>query len=311
MESWVAQRLREQANLKDKSIGKFYSGKVEIEHDKYLKYNYYSHYLHHDASLDMQPVTFPAKASYISKHNCEKNGNDFLEVFRLNSNGLRSDEFTAEHKDKMHVLFAGCSNTFGDGLPLEFIWPKKVYDSISKEFQTSGYFNIAYPGASTLFITMQILKYADQYGAPDLLFVMLPDADREMLNDSNGDRVQGLVTQIYKIMLNQLKKQGCRVIAASWDARANSDYRGKQKIKNNDPRLSMDTDFYQFDVQARERHLYEASQKDNSSLGVYKEFLITAMDDSHPGIAEHEFYYNFMMDIYRGNIEPSCPVLPV
>jgi hypothetical protein len=308
MESWIAQKLREQSGLKEKSVGNFFKDEIRLGHEQYLKKEYYDYYLHHDESLDLQPVTFSAKSSYVIKHNCEKNGKSFSELFSLNSSGLRSDEFTSDHKDKMHVLFAGCSNTFGDGLPLEFIWAKKVHESISEQSQTSGYFNIAFPGASMLFITMQIFKYVDLYGTPDLLFVMLPDAEREMLSEVGGSRLQGMVSQIYRIMLRQLKKGGCRVIAISWDARANLDYRGKQQIQQHDPRISIDTDFYQFDNQAREIHLWQASKKDNSGLGIYEEFLITAMDEQHPGIAEHEFYHNFIMDIYNGNVEASSPI---
>ena len=51
--------------------------------------------------------------------------------YKINSHGYRCDEFTTNHKGK-HVLFSGCSNTYGVGLKKEEVWAYKVYNKINK-----------------------------------------------------------------------------------------------------------------------------------------------------------------------------------
>ena len=53
-------------------------------------------------------------------------------AYNLNSDNFRSDEFIKKHKNK-HILFAGCSNTFGEGVEYEKTWAYRLYKEISKE----------------------------------------------------------------------------------------------------------------------------------------------------------------------------------
>lgn len=89
----------------------------------------------------------------------------------LNSENFRSDEFIENHGDKLHVLFSGCSQTFGEGLPLELTWSKIVYNKINENNICSGYFNIAENGANNFQIISDVYKYILKYGKPDVIII--------------------------------------------------------------------------------------------------------------------------------------------
>ena len=50
--------------------------------------------------------------------------------YRLNSNGFRSDHFKKLDTSNINILFAGCSFTFGEGLPEEYTWPRLLENNI-------------------------------------------------------------------------------------------------------------------------------------------------------------------------------------
>ena len=95
----------------------------------------------------------------------------------LNSKNFRSDEFKKEHDGK-HILFAGCSVTFGTGLYAKEIWPYLVYNKIKEKEKVSGYYNISMPGISTFEIVTNIFRYINNYSKPDVIFLNLPDIAR-------------------------------------------------------------------------------------------------------------------------------------
>jgi hypothetical protein len=97
--------------------------------------------------------------------------------FKVNTLNFRSDNFIKVHKGK-HVLFSGCSATYGVGLYAKETWPYKVYSKILEEEDLSGYFNISKPGSSIMEIVVGIFKYTISYGKPDVVFINLPDMYR-------------------------------------------------------------------------------------------------------------------------------------
>ena len=98
--------------------------------------------------------------SKITKNNILANNKFFIGTNQkeLNSNGYRSDEFIDEHKFK-HIIFSGCSYTWGSGLLINEVWSKKVYDLILKNEKLSGYFNLGVPGSSIINQIIDIFKY--------------------------------------------------------------------------------------------------------------------------------------------------------
>ena len=95
----------------------------------------------------------------------------------VNSNNFRCDEFTKNHTGE-HILFSGCSVTYGVGLYTKELWSYKLYEKIKAEKLVSGYFNLGTPGTSTMDICANIIKYISLYGKPDTIFLDLPDLQR-------------------------------------------------------------------------------------------------------------------------------------
>jgi hypothetical protein len=106
--------------------------------------------------------------------------NDASITYKINSSGQRCDEFKKNHEGK-HILFSGCSFTFGESLPYKKNWAGYLYDKLNKAHNLSGYYTVAYPGGGVDVITNNIYKYCDIYGNPDAIFLLIPEASRKIL----------------------------------------------------------------------------------------------------------------------------------
>ena len=117
-----------------------------------------------------------------------KNRDDFYEyVSNCNSKGYRSDEFKKDHNSN-HILFSGCSETFGAGDIMENSWAHMTYTAISKNIECSGFFNLGKSGAGFKEIIYGIYKYIDEFKAPDSIFVLFPNVARTIVYlDHFGD----------------------------------------------------------------------------------------------------------------------------
>lgn len=96
--------------------------------------------------------------------------------YYINSHGFRGKEISG----KEDMLIAGCSFTFGSGIPEEKIWGVQVANSMSL-----SYTNLGYPGASVLSIINSIFAYFKEYGNPKILICLFPDLDRIQLPVDN------------------------------------------------------------------------------------------------------------------------------
>jgi hypothetical protein len=106
--------------------------------------------------------------------------NERIEYYlKTNSYGWRCDEFKKDHVDKNHILFAGCSETWGEGSVIEDCWSKMLYDSINKDDTCSGFFSIGIPGGGVDEIVNVVSEYIKEFGLPDAIFFMLPNVPRQ------------------------------------------------------------------------------------------------------------------------------------
>lgn len=107
--------------------------------------------------------------------------------FRLNNFGHRSEDFVALDKNKVNILFAGCSETFGESLPEKHSWPHHVVHDLEKDSVNLGPIQIlGFPGGSMSKIVRNIFKYVDKFGQPDYILLFAPDSIRfEMYNLEN------------------------------------------------------------------------------------------------------------------------------
>lgn len=234
---------------------------------------------------------------------------DFKNFYVLNSSGQRCDEFKTIHSGK-HILFAGCSETFGVGNLLENVWAHKLYKRISKDEATSGYFNIGLPGGTISEIIQQIHNYFNEFGYPDVLFINFPDHHRELsriLNNIHGNKkisfkedidqnyVAMTIVNSYELLMDICRLNGVKVYPFSWEL----DYlRAGYELM--DPRQRMSNL-----LEIKENELIEhcerfVSEKQDSEL---KKFFITALDDDHSGIAVHDFWYNKIYSYYKKDRE--------
>lgn len=280
---------------------------LQKSHKDWLKNNgYMSAGKYIEQSEHLWPASLPPYPSYVILQYCKQYGIDFKEMFKLNSSGLRSDEFTEVHDGK-HILFAGCSITFGDGMPLDYIWPKIVYNEIAKTEKVSGYFNVGRPGASNIWIIMQIFKYIELYGMPDVIFINLPDSDREIADEHTEHRIQVLPAVMYRFLNKIVSDAGSRIISFSWDARANIGYDGELHMDSSDPRAWL-KNFYQYNIHERYEYTFSFCEEHKNSEDIFlSDFAMRAMDDSHPGAAEHKFFAQLALDAFYDRISPSSP----
>jgi len=99
--------------------------------------------------------------------------------YTLNNFGHRCDNFMDEVTGE-HFLFAGCSFTFGEGLPYKKNWSGIVYEGLSLKYNNiAGYYALGYCGGSNELICENILKYVDNFGKPNTIFALFPESLRK------------------------------------------------------------------------------------------------------------------------------------
>jgi hypothetical protein len=225
------------------------------------------------------------------------------EFYSINSHGLRSEEFTKNHDGK-HILFAGCSNTFGLGNFLEDVWSYKVYKAIEKNEKVSGYFNVGSPGATISEISYQIFVYCKDYGYPDTVFINLPDYYREYMANlniytgkvvPNGQSInkimitRNVIAQFLSLMDN-LALNGTKVISMTWD---HEDQTKTNELNAKD----YFADMYIVDEKELANHCLSYEEQNKSSM--LKDYFLIGLDEDHPGIAVHDFWYLKMYNKYK------------
>ena len=248
------------------------------------------------------PVNVHPLSLHKIKNNADRIGIDIKTLYKINSDGLRSDEFTSSHSGK-HVLFAGCSVTFGDGLPLEYIWPYIVYREIGDKENISGYFNIARPGLTATEIINQIFKYIRLYGNPDVIITAFPDVMREnrMIETLYGEDVtEAMVCDYYNALVMYAELAGIRLVSFTWD---DMDRFKKLHPDKLDPRSQFKY-FYKFNA-TKEQYPFMTNYIEKNNKHPLKEFMLSAMDGYHPGIAEHAFLADFALRCYYDIIKIS------
>ena len=201
---------------------------------------------------------------------------DVLDFYKTNSMGFRCDEFQQVHKET-HILFAGCSITFGEAVPPDYVWAKKLYNKISLELGASGYYNVGTPGTSISEVVEAIRAYIDNFGEPDYIFCLLPNIERD-----GGAGVQDIIE------LESMASS--KFFIATWDRNFS-----KERAKSNDPRNQIKS-MHQISQQESTEAVYNFERSYN---GLYKDFCIRGLDDSHPGLGEQDFYANFFYNLYK------------
>jgi len=130
--------------------------------------------------------------------------------YSINSYGFRSKEFKEYSKNNLKILFAGCSNTFGEGLPEQYTWSKLLIKKIQnkeKNIKIEDY-NISYPAASIHSIVRNIYFFIEKFGTPDYLFVMFPGCNRDLyFSNKKNNFVNCLLWNEYLLFKNSTQQK--------------------------------------------------------------------------------------------------------
>lgn len=203
-------------------------GKPCMRRDPFSKYNHRIIDNYH--VLDVTPID----------HIKEKNKNRKVE-YRYNSEWFRSDHFKKDH-DGLHIVFSGCSNTEGIGANIENIWSHMLYSEIAKQQKVSGFFSLARAGSGIHPIMHNFTTYVNKFGAPDYLFMLLPNilrfseydternkwryaqinpwGDKENLNANIEKHRAEFPVWVYtlKLFIEYCNSIGTKLIWSTWDA---------------------------------------------------------------------------------------------
>lgn len=241
-----------------------------------------------DIFFDEYPKTKVLKHNLWTKN--FKENNQWCFEDELNDFNFRSDNFKDIHKN-LHILFTGCSNTWGFALYKEEMWSKILYDKIKNLNNVSGYFNLSVPGTSILSQIVNLFKYFNKYGNPDVIFFNMPDPLRfysyeNRLIDSNYSEkslpvLKLLIYQNYLMLEQYCKSNNIKLFSFSWHENT-EDFMSKLFKKT----------YYSIDKKIITNYLYEYSNKTNNI------YAIKARDGIHFGTGYNLYWANFMYEKY-------------
>ena len=104
---------------------------------------------------------FHEKVTYGYKETLDE-ANDYI----TNSYGYRGPEF----KQNVDILAAGCSQTYGIGVPEQGTWP-----AILASMANKSYVNLSAPGTSIEWLVHSIFSYVHEFGPPKIIVALFPD----------------------------------------------------------------------------------------------------------------------------------------
>lgn len=243
----------------------------------------------------------------------------------LNSDGFRSKEFSKKHFQK-HVIFAGCSNTFGHGSKYEEVWSYQLYTKLTRHEYLSGYFNLGVPGGTVIEIITNIYRYIRKYSKPDTIFLLLPELERDAQYLKHPDiLLTPFVIEFYKQFEDYCISNNIKLISTSWFLNKEFGWQNlnlkKPDFKLTDPdgtiNGSEDTPYYEFknrnpysqllllekntqtfkniDLDSLFKHIHDYSEKNKNR----KDLLTTLDGSNHYGIAFHNAWAEVIYERYK------------
>lgn len=228
----------------------------------------------------------------------------------LNSFMYRCDEFKKQHNG-LHIIFSGCSVTYGAGLLLEETWSKILYNKINEITPCSGYFNLAVPGSSIPDQIINIFKYCKEYGNPNYIFLNMPDKFRfysiskktnkivDSLYSSECVGLMELITYQYYFMLDQYcKTNNIKLYSFSWSY-PETFYSDLNKIndkKYTQNKFKIFDSFIDIPLESLFEYVYNYKQKNKKDKNAE-----LARDNDHFGTGYHSYWSEIMYNKYIGD----------
>jgi len=269
---------------------------------EYFGFNLESFFDHSPLSYEEESLFSEELTNYLPKDMKEiplffSNQNPGTIMSDFNSKNFRCDEFINKH-DGMHILFSGCSHTFGTGLKIEDTWAKMLYENISNKTKCSGYFNIGFPGTSLMHQVINTIKYCEKYGNPDAIFFNITELRRlyTLKTDFKGNPIKPftynngfyklsaqpvlklLAYQYYYMLEKYCESNNIQLFSFSW------------KTGHGFNNLNLKT-YYKIEDKDLLDHVAEYKKNNPNKLCIEK-----AMDNQHYGIAYHDFWAKFIYE---------------
>jgi hypothetical protein len=108
-------------------------------------------------------------------------------TYRVNRQGFRSKHFQKLDPNKINILYAGCSWTFGEGIVEEHAWSNILSNKIQEHCKKEvDYHNVSAMGASPHLIIKNVMAFIRNYGKPDYLFIEMSDHSRAITYSSQA-----------------------------------------------------------------------------------------------------------------------------
>lgn len=110
-------------------------------------------------------------------------------VYKINKDGFRSNSFSNFDPNKESILFAGCSISFGEGLPEHLMWSSIVAD----KHNIDNFFNVSTGGGSIRLIVKNIITFIKKVGRPNTIYVVFPNFARDLQYDDVSGKIVSCV----------------------------------------------------------------------------------------------------------------------
>ena len=103
-------------------------------------------------------------------------------TYKLNNFLFRSRHFEKLNSNNTNILFSGCSQTFGEGLPEKYMWTNLLMEKIKEKNILNNVldYNLAVPGESIDSCIKNLIGFIEEYGKPNYIFLCLPDLGRSI-----------------------------------------------------------------------------------------------------------------------------------
>lgn len=231
-----------------------------------------------------------------------KEGVTDINLFRF-----RSDEFIDLHDGK-HILFSGCSNTFGIGLERHEGWAWKTYEKIKEKEKCSGFFNLGAGGIGIAHMVINIFKYCKKYGNPEVIFMNLSNQNRAFhyLESIQGyslkfhdkevyDNIKLYNYQYYFMLEQYCRSNNIKLYSFTWDTNGSVNYKKNKVIEETTNFLFKEYGFetfyfYNFDDMVNDLNNLQINNNDP--------YFLVARDNMHQGTGYQTIWSNFIYKKY-------------
>lgn len=208
-----------------------------------------------------------------------------------NIHGYRSDEFTHEHNNKLHVVFAGSNETYGTGGSVYDTWCNMLYKKLIKHSDVSGYFSLGKPEYGHNDIINSIKWYVNEY-SPNVVFAVFPEI--KSLLDSDLEEFLGNIIKL-DIFLKSLN------IKFYWSALTNEKFPAYFDL---DLKIKTQIIKDNFGLSGYTNISFEKNRMDhiNHLLEMHPHFNVRKPDDSY-GTVYHAYWSNRFDTRYVADLE--------